>query len=158
LLAQGQHLVHRHLIEQRVAAGDEEKAIKPLLEVSTVSETSVSGLIERSVPRRNDASGAAVMGLMTHRKLQDLRDASLVSLLNDNPAVWKTKARHAFAATHSFIKEVRPSDVVPLLIAELEVTPDFRNYLARKKLRQKYWSEWFAELILDRFWLELNQG
>jgi hypothetical protein len=95
---------------------------------------------------------------LTQKKLQDLKDASLTNLLQEDAAAWKAKARHAFGATHGFIKEIRPDDVVPLLIAELEVTPEFRNYLAKKKLKQKYWSEWFAELIIDRFWSELKGG
>ncbi|TMC81667.1 MAG: hypothetical protein E6I61_16080 [Chloroflexi bacterium] len=93
---------------------------------------------------------------LTQKKLQDMRDASLSSLLQDDAAAWKAKAKHAYIATRGFIKEIRPDDVVPLLIAELEVTPEFRNYLAKKKLKQKYWSEWFAELIIDRFWSELK--
>ena len=95
---------------------------------------------------------------LTQKKLQDLKDASLTSLLQDGAASWKAKARHAFNATNAFIKEIRPDDVVPLLIAELEVTPEFRNYLAKKKLKQKYWSEWFAELIIDHYWSDLNGG
>jgi hypothetical protein len=94
---------------------------------------------------------------LTQKKLQDLKDASLVKLLDDDAEAWNAKAKHAYGATHGFIKEIRPDDVVPLLIAELEVTPEFRNYLARKKLKQKYWSEWFAELIIDRFWSELRR-
>jgi hypothetical protein len=133
------------------------KATKPFLELFTVSETNVPALRYAAPVRAHDASRVAAMGL-THRKLQDLRDASLVSPLNGNPAACKAKAQHAFRATHSFIKEMRPGDVVPLLIAELEVTPEFRNYLAQKKLKQKYWSEWFAELIIDRFWSEISEG
>ena len=95
---------------------------------------------------------------LTQKKLQDLKDTSLASLLEQGAAAWKAKARHAFHATHAFIKEIRPDDVVALLIAELEVTPEFRNYLARKKLKQKYWSEWFAELIIDTYWDELKGG
>jgi hypothetical protein len=95
---------------------------------------------------------------LTQKKLQDLKDASLCKLLDDDAPEWKAKARHAYSATHGFIKEIRPDDVVPLLVAELEVTPEFRNYLAKKKLKQKYWSEWFAELIIDRFWSELKGG
>jgi hypothetical protein len=95
---------------------------------------------------------------LTQKKLQDLKDASLTSLLKDGGPSWKEKARHAYNATHGFIKEIRPDDVVPLLMAELEVTPEFRNYLARKKLKQKYWSEWFAELIIDHYWTDLNGG
>jgi len=95
---------------------------------------------------------------LTQKKLQDLKDASLSKLLDDDAPEWKAKARHAYTATHGFIKEIRPDDVIPLLIAELEVTPEFRNYLAKKKLKQKYWSEWFAELIIDRFWSELRSS
>lgn len=95
---------------------------------------------------------------LTQKKLQDLKDASLTTLLQDGAASWKAKARHAYNATHAFIKEIRPDDVVPLLVAELEVTPEFRNYLAKKKLKQKYWSEWFAELIIDHYWTDLNGG
>jgi len=63
-----------------------------------------------------------------------------------------------YTLSGDLVKEIRPDDVVPLLVAELEVTPEFRNYLAKKKLKQKYWSEWFAELIIDRFWSELKGG
>lgn len=94
---------------------------------------------------------------LTQKKLQDLKDASLTSLFEHDDEAWKAKAKHAYTATHAFIKEIRPDDVTALLIAELEVTPEFRNYLARKKLKQKYWSEWFAELIIDRFWSELKE-
>ena len=93
---------------------------------------------------------------LTQKKLQDLKDASLTGLLQDDPAAWKAKAKHAYTATHGFIKEIRPDDVVPLLIAELEVTPEFRNYLARKKLKQKYWIRDFCDLILDRTWSQIQ--
>jgi hypothetical protein len=95
---------------------------------------------------------------LTQKKLQDLKDAGLTSLLDNDAAAWKAKAKHAYNATHAFIREIRPDDVVPLLVAELEVTPEFRNYLAKRKLKQKYWSEWFAELIIDRYWQDLKGG
>jgi hypothetical protein len=95
---------------------------------------------------------------LTQKKLQDLKDAGLTSLLENDAASWKAKAKHAYTATHAFIREIRPDDVVPLLVAELEVTPEFRNYLAKRKLKQKYWSEWFAELIIDRYWQDLKGG
>jgi hypothetical protein len=95
---------------------------------------------------------------LTQKKLQDLKDAGLINLFHDDEKLWSAKARHAYSATHAYIKEIRPDDVTALLIAELEVTPEFRNYLAKKKLKQKYWSEWFAELIIDRIWPELKGG
>jgi hypothetical protein len=102
-----------------------------------------------------DPDGAVAL---TQKKLQDLKDAGLTALFQDDQTAWKAKAKHAYTATHGFIKEIRPDDVVALLVAELEVTPEFRNYLAKKKLKQKYWSEWFAELIIDRFWTDLKGG
>jgi hypothetical protein len=48
--------------------------------------------------------------------------------------------------------------MVSLLVAELEVAPEFRAYLAKRKLTQKYWYQWFAELIVDRYWAELTGG
>jgi hypothetical protein len=95
---------------------------------------------------------------LTQKKLQDLKDAGLTSLLDNDAVSWKATAKHAYTATHAFIREIRPDDVVPLLVAELEVTPEFRNYLAKRKLKQKYWSEWFAELIIDRYWQDLKGG
>ena len=95
---------------------------------------------------------------LTQKKLQDLTDAGLVGLLDNDTKLWHAKAKHAYNATHAFIKEIRPDDVINLLVAELEVAPEFRTFLARKKLTQKYWYEWFAELIVDRFWTELTGG
>jgi hypothetical protein len=107
----------------------------------------------------DDAYGAlAIKVALTQKKLQDLKDAGLIGLLHDDERLWNAKAKHAYSATHAYIKEIRPDDVTALLIAELEVTPEFRNYLAKKKLKQKYWSEWFAELIIDRAWQELKGG
>jgi len=95
---------------------------------------------------------------LTQKKLQDLTDAGLVGLLEADQALWRAKAKHAYNATHAFIKGIRPDDVVSLLIAELQVAPELRTFLAKKKLTQKYWYEWFAELIIDRFWNDLAGG
>jgi len=127
-----------------------------LLEESTVSATSVSKLIERSVRGRNDSSTGPAASTLTHRKLQDLSAAGFVSFLDEDQAQWKVKAQHSYDATRAFIKEIRPGDLVPLLVAELEVTPAFRKYLNSKSLRQRYWTQWFAELIIERFWSELT--
>lgn len=95
---------------------------------------------------------------LTQKKLQDLSDAGLVGLLDGDDALWRAKAKHAYNATRGFIREIRPDDMVNLLVAELEVAPEFRTFLAKKKLTQKYWYSWFAELIIDRFWTDLEGG
>jgi len=65
-------------------------------------------------------------------------------------------AAHRAHASTEAVAHLLPAYAGLLLIAELEGTPEFRNYLAKKKLKQKYWSEWFAELIIDRVWSELK--
>jgi hypothetical protein len=100
----------------------------------------------------------AVAVALTQKKLQDLTDAGLVDLLESDQALWRAKAKHAYNATRGFIKPIRPDDVTGLLVAELEVAPELRTFLAKKKLTQKYWYPWFAELIIDRFWTELAGG
>jgi hypothetical protein len=95
---------------------------------------------------------------LTQKKLQDLTDAGLVAFFDGDQAILRAKAKHAYNATRGFIKEIRPDDMVSLLVAELEVAPEFRAYLAKRKLTQKYWYQWFAELIVDRYWAELTGG
>jgi hypothetical protein len=95
---------------------------------------------------------------LTQKKLKDLHDAKLDILYDRDLDLWRAKAKRAYAATHAFITDTRPDDVKGLLVAELEVDTEFRKYLATKKLRQKYWYEWFAELIIDKLWHELKGG
>ena len=66
----------------------------------------------------------------------------------------------AHAYTSKFVRgsgnAVRPDDVVPTLTPALEVSDRLRTYLAERKLSQNYWYTWFAELIVDRLWSDLN--
>lgn len=43
------------------------------------------------------------------------------------------------------------------LIPVLEVAADLRDFLAENRLTQKYWYQWFAELIVDRLWDDLQE-
>jgi hypothetical protein len=71
-------------------------------------------------------------------------------------------ARQAFVYAAGYIEasgaQIRQDDVVPALQPVLEVTPELRIFLYREKLRQQYWYEWFAELVIDRLWDELTEG
>ena len=92
-------------------------------------------------------------------KEQRLRDASLLELYESKLDLWRAMAAQAYAYAHGYIEasgaRTRPDDVVPTLRPVLEVTPELRVYLDREKLRQQYWYEWFAELIIDRLWDDL---
>jgi hypothetical protein len=98
---------------------------------------------------------------LTLQKLQRLQDASLVGLYNDKKLqpIWQSKAEQAYDYTKVFVKPsgqaVRPDDVLPPLQPALEVSEQLKNYLASKKLSQRYWSQWFGELIIDTLWTQL---
>jgi hypothetical protein len=91
-----------------------------------------------------------------------LRDARLTELYEQKLDLWRAMARQAYAYAGGYIEksgaEIRQDDVVPTLQPVLEVTPELRQFLERGKLRQQYWYEWFAELIIDRLWPEISAG
>ena len=91
------------------------------------------------------------------QKLKRLGDASLVELFEQDKKLWTAMAKDAYSYTRKFIGgEVRPDDVAPTLVPALEVSDRLRTYLAARKLTQNYWFLWFAELIVDRLWPELD--
>jgi len=90
-------------------------------------------------------------------KLKRLSDAGLVEFFEEDRKLWTAMVKDAYAYTRKFIgKEVRPDDVVPTLVPALEVSDRLRTYLAGRKLAQNYWYTWFAELIVDRLWSDLD--
>jgi len=95
-------------------------------------------------------------------KEQRLSDAHLTRLYEDDIDLWRGMAQHAYDYAVRYIEssgaQIRQDDVVPVLQPVLEVTPELRRFLEGAKLRQQYWYEWFAELIVDRLWPELTGG
>jgi hypothetical protein len=93
--------------------------------------------------------------------LKNLTDAELTELYEKEKKLWTEMAKQAFAYTKGFVEQsgekVREDDVLPLLVPQLLVCEPLRDYLSDKKLRQKYWYTWFAELIIDRLWTELSE-
>ena len=90
-------------------------------------------------------------------KLKRLGDAGLVELFEEDRKLWTAMAKDAYSYTRTFIgADVRPDDVVPTLVPALEVSDRLRTYLASRKLTQRYWYEWFAELMVDRLWSDLH--
>lgn len=90
-------------------------------------------------------------------KLKRLGDAGLVELFEEDRKLWTAMAKDAYSYTRKFIgADVRPDDVVPTLVPALEVSDRLRTYLAARKLTQRYWYEWFAELMVDRLWSGLH--
>ena len=93
-------------------------------------------------------------------KLKRLGDAGLTDLFEADRKLWAAMAKDAYVYTNKFVRgsgnAVRPDDVVPTLTPALEVSDRLRTYLAERKLTQNYWYTWFAELIVDRLWSDLN--
>lgn len=91
-----------------------------------------------------------------------LRDAKLIELYERDLELWRAMAEQAYKYAGRYIEAsgaaIRQDDVVPALLPVLEVTPELRTFLERAKLRQQYWYEWFAELIIDRLWPTLTSG
>jgi hypothetical protein len=89
-----------------------------------------------------------------------LGDAKLTDLFTEQNDLWKQLASDAYEFAAKPILEsqhdVRQDDVIPALVIALQISEPLRHYLASKKLSQKYWYEWFAELIVDRLWDELH--
>jgi len=90
-------------------------------------------------------------------KLKRLNDAGLTGLFEDDRKLWAAMTKDAYAYTRKFVGgEVRPDDIVPTLVPALEVSDRLRTFLAQRKLTQNYWYTWFAELLVDRLWPDLD--
>jgi hypothetical protein len=90
-------------------------------------------------------------------KLKRLEDAGLGDLFERDRKLWTAMTKDAYAYTRRFVgAEVRPDDVVPTLVPALEVSDRLRTFLAQKKLTQQYWYTWYAELLVDRLWPDLQ--
>jgi hypothetical protein len=90
-------------------------------------------------------------------KEKRLGDAGLIDLFEEDRKLWTAMATDAYRYTKKFIgAQVRPDDVVPTLVPALEVSDRLRTYLAARKLSQNYWYTWYAELIVDRLWSDLD--
>jgi hypothetical protein len=88
---------------------------------------------------------------------QRLKYASLLELYEQHESVWNQMAIEAYNYTKGYIlppAPVRPDDVVKALIPAISVSQKFIDYTHDKKLREKYWATWFADLILDACWKE----
>jgi hypothetical protein len=100
------------------------------------------------------------MGLTAAKKV-DLEDAGLIKFLGKDKNRWLGKATNAYTYTSQFVKDtgedVRPDDLIDPLVSALQVDTKLHEYLAEKRLSQKYWFTYFAELIVDEFFDQLKK-
>ena len=97
------------------------------------------------------------LSLATEQRLQN---AGLIALFDQHNGDWSAAAQTAY----DFVKDTFPSgstirqdDVSKALTPVFEVTDRLRNFLAVKKLTQKYWVKFFADLVIDRTWTAISQ-
>ncbi|MBZ5640341.1 MAG: hypothetical protein LAO51_16490 [Acidobacteriia bacterium] len=70
-------------------------------------------------------------------------------------AVWETIYKNAYEYAGKYIKapaKLRQDDVIEALVPALQVTELLGNTLRAKRLLQKYWVRYFADLIVDSLW------
>jgi hypothetical protein len=96
---------------------------------------------------------------LTLKMEQSLTAAGLVDFFDQDPEPWKQLA----AETKTFVKEhfpdgatIRRDDVAMALVPLLEVHENLAACMQEKKLTQKYWIRYFADLIVDRSWATIN--
>ena len=99
------------------------------------------------------------MGLTATKSVR-LEGAGLTRLFDKQQKLWRALARNAYVYVSGGLEEsgepVRPDDLITPLVPVLEVTNELRDFLDENRLTQKYWYQWFAELIVDRVWNDLE--
>ena len=92
-----------------------------------------------------------------------LEAAGFDGFFEEKKALWEGLAKRTYLFVNQTLADtdarepVRPDDLIAPLVPALEASPAMRAYLARKKLTQKFWNEWFAEWIIESLWEELEK-
>ncbi len=99
------------------------------------------------------------MGLTVEVEMS-MNDAELIDFFDANRPAFKTIAKRAYTYSNSCVPSgssipVRIDDVAIILVEALKINEMLREFLAEKRLNQKFWYARFADLILDRLWDEL---
>jgi hypothetical protein len=99
------------------------------------------------------------MGLTADVELA-LQDAELDGFFDDNQTAFKEIAARSYEFAHDNVKAtglpLRRDDVAKSVKIALVTNESLRDCLAGKRLRQQFWYERFADLIVDRLWEELE--
>jgi hypothetical protein len=90
---------------------------------------------------------------------QRLTRANLVAHFDANAKAWQTVSQDAYDYTKSHFhgEQVRPDDLAKALRPVVEIDQNLRTALDKKKLSQKYWIDYFTNLIIDRTWSKIKK-
>lgn len=98
---------------------------------------------------------------LTAEEIQSLRNALLIDFFNEHRDLYLAKSKSAYQYAKAYVdaahEPVRVDDVAGPLVLALKVGDPLVAYLAKKKLTQKYWYNWFADYILDQVWKEVSK-
>ena len=88
---------------------------------------------------------------LNQEEYQSLQNTELCKFYNDHKERWDQMAIKAYQYTKGYLPvntPIRPDDVVKVLVPVITLDQSFREFTQTKKLRQKYWATWFADLVL----------
>lgn len=95
---------------------------------------------------------------LTLKVEQSLMAVGLVEFFDEDPNPWHDLARETKEFVEGHFPDgatIRRDDVAVALVPLLEVHEDLGRCLQEKKLTQKYWVRYFADLIVDRTWASI---
>lgn len=97
------------------------------------------------------------MGL-TREMEQALERNGLITHFDSVNAAWQMNCQDAYDYSKKAFagQTVRQDDVAKALRSAVEINPGLRTVLDKKKLRQKYWIDYFTALVIDRCWPNLT--
>lgn len=92
---------------------------------------------------------------LTLEEEQKLQRIGLIEFFDASRGDWDQVARRAYdylRAQYPQDSQIRPDDVAKIMISVVDVDQRLIDFLATKKLREKYWYRYFVDLIIERCW------
>ncbi len=113
---------------------------------------------------RSDRAAAACLGgltvALTTEHLQRLQRVGLDAFFTKERADFQVLAQEAFNYAEQMVaptgQRILVDDVAAPLLLALTLNKKLAEFLASKKLTQKYWVAWFADYVLNQLWKVLN--
>lgn len=92
---------------------------------------------------------------------QRLEKVGLIDFFESDKARWFGFAKRTYDHVRTNYPDnatVRRDDVAEVLVPLLRANEELGEYLDEEKLVQKYWVNYFVDLVIDRCWPEISGG
>jgi hypothetical protein len=97
---------------------------------------------------------------LTTEHLQRLQRAGLDKFFDQERKDYQKLAKEAYRYASTMVsptgQQVLIDDVAAPLHLALNLNKKLADFLAGKRLTQKYWVDWFTDYVLNEFWTELS--